>query len=239
MHLESITNEEINEELFFSCDSRLGRIPSIAYYGSSGWLYLSKADICIIRFWETFERILTRKSERNDMFSITGKCIHNRCRHRDGFGCFSCIHHWDRHLDCGLRSVPSEDISSQLAESITQCCPHISLDLYLSNNISTIRSYLISISLLDKCITWLLYSPYYKESSKGPDDEGDSENDEKCIHAFIVCVYEIIAKTNPRKIPKWMGRTSILYLLGKLFLFCHVNLVVFSGVIKNIHLQYQ
>jgi hypothetical protein len=89
-----------------------------------------------------------------------------------------------------------------LAESIIQSGTHISIDLYLSNDISTIVSYLISISFLDEDICRLLYSPYYNESTNDPDDDSDDEDDEKRIHHFIICVYETIAKKNARKIPK-------------------------------------
>lgn len=202
----AITSEELREKLFFGNNSELGSIPTIPQYSHSRCLYSPKAYICIVRFWKALNGILARKSECNDMFPSNRKCIHNRCCHRDWFWWFLSIHHGHGHLDSGLRGISSEDISSQLAESIIQSGTHISIDLYLSNDISTIVSYLISISFLDEDICRLLYSPYYNESTNDPDDDSDDEDDEKRIHHFIICVYEIIAKTNPRKIPKWMGR---------------------------------
>ena len=139
------------------------------------------------------------------MFSCIRKSIHDWCGHRDSFWWSHCIHHRYGHLDRSLRSIPSEDIPSQLTKSTVHCLPHISLDFHLSNDISRVHSYLVFISLLDDVITWLFYTAYHEESSDDPDDECNSENDEKCIHRFIVSVCEIIAKTNSRKIPKWMG----------------------------------
>ena len=135
---------------------------------------MPKTDICIIGFWETFECIFTRKSECDDMFYRTRECIHDRRCHRDGFWWFGSIHHGHRHLDWILGGIASEDISSELAESIIQCCPHISLNPYLCNNISTIRSYSISVPFFNESGTWLLYPPYHKEGSENPDDEGNT-----------------------------------------------------------------
>lgn len=203
-HLVSITNQELSEELFLRIDSCFSCIPTIPQHSPSRWSYLVKAYICIIGFWESIECIVTWHSKCYSMLPTIWERIHDGCRHRDWFGWFGCIHHWHSHLDRGLRSVPSEDISCEITESCIERCPHISLDLYLSDDISTIISYLISVSLLDEDIARLLYPPYCEESSYDPNDDGNCEDDEECIHRFIVCVYEIIAKINTRKIPKWM-----------------------------------
>lgn len=199
-HDISITDEDISESFFLLLDSRARRIPCIPQYCSLRLLYESKADIRIIRFWESFEGIWARHGKCDDTPPWTRECIHHGCCHGDTLRCFRRIHHRHGHSDRRLRRISSEYISRELTESTTQSCLHITLYLDLSDDIARILSYLISLSLLDYSILRLLDATYDEECTRYPDEECYSRDDEKCIHTVMVSGYQWIAKKKRRKI---------------------------------------
>jgi regulator of RNase E activity RraB len=73
-----------------------------------------------------------------------------------------------------------------LTESIIRRCPHISLDLYLSDDIARILTDLISISLLYDGICWLFESPDHEERPDDPDDESDDEDEKEDFHRVMI-----------------------------------------------------
>ena len=140
------------------------------------------------------------------MFSGTWKSIHNWYGHRNIFRCFHRIYDWCGHLDRRSGNIPTENKSCELAKSISESFPHTSIDFYLCHDIARILSYFIPFSFLDEGIFRLLDTTYREECAYNPDDEGDSNDDEKNIHASMVYESGESAKKNP-----WHNKEKIYF----------------------------